>query len=62
MHELEDATLERRPLEQHVASTRLAAEPDIRPKAVDEPGVAPARVATPEADDVAEVQRDDGMA
>ncbi len=46
----------------HVAATRLAAEADVGAEPVDQPGVAPAGVATPEADEVAQVHLDDGMA
>jgi|OpeIllAssembly_1097287.scaffolds.fasta_scaffold2654413_2 hypothetical protein len=62
MHELDDPTLERRPLEEHVAATGRAPDADVGTEAVDKPPVASARVAAPEADEVAEVQLDDGMA
>lgn len=62
MHELDDTTLERRPLEEHMAATGLAPDADVGAEAVDEPRVAPAGVTSPEADEVAEVQLDDGMA
>jgi hypothetical protein len=62
MHELDDTTLERRPLEEHMAATGLAPDADVGAEAVDEPRVAPAGVTAPEADEVAEVQLDDGMA
>jgi hypothetical protein len=61
-NELSDAPFERRPLEQHVTAARLATEPDVGAEPVDQPGVAPAGVTTPEADKVAQVQLDDGMA
>ena len=43
------------PLEEHVAPAGLAAEPDVGTEAVDEPRVAAARMAAPEAHDVAQV-------
>jgi hypothetical protein len=61
-NELDDAALERRALEQHVTAARPAPEPDVGAEPVDQPGVAPAGVTAPEADKVAQVQLDDGMA
>jgi hypothetical protein len=55
-----DPSLEGRPFDQHVTPARPTAEPDIRAEAVHLPGVAAARVSTPEAHDVAEQQGQDG--
>ena len=60
LHELDEAPFERRPLQQHVPATRLAAQPDIRSEPVHEPGIAPARVAPAKPQDVAEQQGQDG--
>jgi hypothetical protein len=51
-----DPALERRALHQDVAAAGLAPDADVRAQAVHEPRPAPARVRTPEADDVAQEQ------
>ena len=48
-------------LEEHVAAAGLAAQADVGAEAIDQPGVAAARVRASEPDDVAEEQREDGL-
>ncbi len=48
-------------LEQDVPAAGLAAEADVGAQAIDEPGVAAARVGASKPDDVAEEQREDGL-
>lgn len=45
-----------------MAAAGLAPDADVGAETIDEPRVAPAGVAAPESDEVAEVQRDDGIA
>ena len=49
------------PFEQDVPAAVLAAQPDVGAEAIDQPGVAAARVGAAEADDIAEEQREDGL-
>ena len=60
LDEAGESTLERRALDQHVPSAGLAAQPDVRAEAVDEPRVAAARMRSSQAHDVAEQQFQDG--
>ena len=62
MHEVNDTALECRALEKDMAAAGLAPDADVGAEAVDEPRVAPAGVGATEADEVAEVQLDDGIA
>ena len=58
-HEPGEPAFERRALDQHMSSTRLAAQPDVCPETVDEPGVAAAGMRLPETHDIAEQQIED---
>ena len=53
--------LEDAPFEQDVAAAGLAAQADVGAEAIDQPGVAAARVGASEPDDIAEEQREDGL-
>ena len=48
-------------LEQDVPAAGLAAQADVGAEAIDQPGVAAARVGATEPDDIAEEQREDGL-
>ena len=56
LDEAREPALERPALEQDVAAAAAAAQADVGAEAIDEPGVAAARVRPAEADDVAEVE------